>query len=79
MKYDYRIGLMNRIIIRMQKKIFKLMTDAIKDTSENLTKTILEKPIKKQQLMDDKGLTAPYLASSLIILFKPENKSQFRF
>ena len=28
--------------------------------------------------MNDKGLIAPYLASSLINLFKPENKSQFR-
>ena len=29
--------------------------------------------------MNDKGLIAPYLASSLVNLFKPENKSQFRF
>ena len=29
--------------------------------------------------MYDKGLIAPYLASSLVSLFKPENKSQFRF
>ena len=28
--------------------------------------------------MDEKGLIAPYLASSLVNLFKPENKSQFR-
>ena len=28
--------------------------------------------------MNDKGLIAPYLASSLVNLFKPENKSQFR-
>ena len=28
--------------------------------------------------MNDKGLIAPYLASSLLNLFKPENKSQFR-
>ena len=30
-------------------------------------------------MMIDKGLKAPYLASSLVNLFKPENKSQFRF
>ena len=65
------------------------MTDAIKDTSENLTKTITENSINNNkaienlnerilELMDDKGLTAPYLASSLVNLFKPENKSQFR-
>ena len=28
--------------------------------------------------MDEKGMIAPYLASSLVNLFKPENKSQFR-
>ena len=28
--------------------------------------------------MNDKGMTAPYLVSSLVNLFKPENKSQFR-
>ena len=28
--------------------------------------------------MNDKGLIAPYLASSLVNLFKSENKSQFR-
>ena len=28
--------------------------------------------------MDEKGLIAPYLSSSLVSLFKPENKSQFR-
>ena len=30
------------------------------------------------ELMNDKGMIAPYLASSLVNLFKPENKSQFR-
>ena len=30
------------------------------------------------ELMNDKGMITPYLASSLVILFKPENKSQFR-
>ena len=29
--------------------------------------------------MNEKGLIAPYLASSLVNLFKPENESQFRF
>ena len=28
--------------------------------------------------MNDKGLIAPYLSSSLVNLFKPENKSQLR-
>ena len=29
--------------------------------------------------MNDKGMIAPYLASSSVNLIKPENKSQFRF
>ena len=72
------------------KKLFKPMTDVIKDTSENLTKTITENSINNNkaienlnerilELMDDKGSIAPYLASSLVNLFKPENKSQFNF
>ena len=30
------------------------------------------------ELMKDKGKIAPYLASSLVNLLKPENKNQFR-
>ena len=29
-------------------------------------------------MLNDKGLTAPYLTSSLVNIFEPENKSQFR-
>ena len=65
------------------------MTDVIKNTCENITKTISEtyniniKAIenlneKILELMNDKGMEAPYLTSSLVILFKPANKSQFR-
>ena len=65
------------------------MTDALKNTSENITKTLTENFIstnkaikilkeKVLELMNDKGMIAPYLASSLINLFKPEIKSQFR-
>ena len=71
------------------KKIFKPMTDAIKTTSENITKTLTENSINNNkaienlnekilELMNQKGLIAPYLASSLVNVFKPENKSQFR-
>ena len=65
------------------------MTDILKNTSENITKTLTETSINNNkaienlnekilQLMDEKGMIAPYLASSLVNLFKPENKSQFR-
>ena len=65
------------------------MTDAIKNTSENITKTLTENSINNNkaienlnekilELMNDKGLISPYLASTLVNLFEPENKSQFR-
>ena len=71
------------------KKLYKPMTDAIKNTSENKTKTLIEnsfnnnkaiKNLKEKilELMNDKGMIAPNLASSSTNLFKPENKSQFR-
>ena len=70
------------------KKLFKPMTDEIKNTSEKITKSLTENSInnnkaienlneKNLELMDDKGMIAPYLASSFVNLFKPENKSQF--
>ena len=71
------------------KKLYEPLTDTIKDVSENITKTLTEnsnnnnKAIEKLnekilELMNDSGLIAPYLASSLVNVFKPENKSQFR-
>ena len=71
------------------KKIFKPMTDAIKSTSENITKTLTENSINNNraienlnekilELMDEKGMIAPYLVSSLSNVFNLENKSQFR-
>ena len=71
------------------EKLYKPVTDTIKYTSENLTEAITESSINNNkaienlnervlELMNDKGLIAPFLASSLANLFKPENKSQFR-
>ena len=71
------------------EKVFEPMTDAIKNTSENITKTMSEnsndnnKDIenlneKILELLNNKGVIAPFLASSLVNLLKPENKSQFR-
>ena len=71
------------------KKLFKPMTDVIKSTSENITKTLTENSInnnkaienlneKTLELMDEKGMIAPYLISSLSNVFNLENKSQFR-
>ena len=71
------------------KKIFKPMTEAIKTTSENIIKTLTENSINNNEaienlnekileLMDEKGMIAPYLVSSLSNVFNLENKSQFR-
>ena len=65
------------------------MTDEIKNTSEKITKTLTENSInnykaienlneKILELMNDKGMIAPFLASSLVEVFKYDNKSQFR-
>ena len=70
-------------------KVFGPLTDTLKKTSENITKTITENSInntkaienlneKILELMNDKGLIAPYLTSSLVEVFKKVNKSQFR-
>ena len=70
-------------------KVFEPLTDTLKKTSENITKTITENSINNNkaienlnekilELMNDKGLIAPYLTISLIEVFKKDNKSQFR-
>ena len=69
------------------KTIFEPMTNAVKNNSENITKTTTETSInnnaienlneKVLELMIDKGMIAPYLAPSFVNLFEPENKSQF--
>ena len=70
-------------------KVFEPLTNTLKKTSENITKTITENSNKNTkaisdlnekvlELMDEKGLIAPYLTSSLVEVFKKDNKSQFR-
>ena len=67
------------------EKIYKPLTDTIKNTSENLTKTITETYINNNkaienlnkkflELMIDKGMTAPYLASSYLIFSNLKTK-----
>ena len=64
------------------------MTDE-NNTSEKITRTLTENSINNNkaienlnekilELMNDNGMISPYLASSLVNVFKPENKSQFR-
>ena len=72
------------------KKVFEPVTKSLENTSQDITKTLTEnsnnnnKAIenlneKILELMNDKGMIATFLASSSVNLFKPENKSQFRF
>ena len=67
------------------KKLFKPMTDEIKNTSERITKTLTENSIndnkaienlneKISELMNDKGMIAPYLASSLVNFLNQKTK-----
>ena len=71
------------------RKVLEPVTDTKKCTSENLTKTITEPYIENNkaleilnetvlELMKHKSMIAPYLAYSLVNLFKTENKSQFK-
>ena len=71
------------------KEVFELVTKSLEKTSENITKTITENSINNNkaienlnekilELMNDKGLIAPYLTTSLVEVFKKDNKSQFR-
>ena len=70
-------------------KFFKPMTDELKNSSEKITRTLTENSINNNkaienlnekilELMDEKGMIASYLASSLVEVFKKDNKSQFR-
>ena len=101
-KLNEAVSLQNQVkVVRLQDElgkqnfhedlteVFEPLTDTLKKTSGNETKTITETSInnnkalsnlneKVLELMNDKGMIAPYLASSLVNLFKPENKSQFR-
>ena len=70
-------------------KVFEPLTDILKKTSDNIAKTITENSINNNkaienlnekilELMNDKGLIAPYLTTSLVEVFKKDKKSQFR-
>ena len=72
------------------KKLFEPVTKLLEKTTQDITMTITETSIENNkaisdlnekvlELMNEKGLIAPYLASSLVNFFKLENKSQFEF
>ena len=72
-----------------KEKVFEPLTDTLKKTSENITKTITENSINNNkaienlnekilELMNDNGMIASYLALPLVEVFRKDNKSQFR-
>ena len=70
-------------------QVFEPLTDMLKQTSEDITKSITENSINNNkaienlfekilELRKDEGMIAPFLASSLVEVFKSDNKSHFR-
>ena len=96
-KLNEAVSLQNQVkVVRLQDKlgkqnfhedmtkVFEPLTDTLKKTSENMTKTITENSINNNkaienlnekilELMNDKGLIAPYLTTSLVEVFKKDN------
>ena len=66
------------------REVVEPITKSLENTSDKITKTInTNKAIenlneKILELMNDKGMIAPFLASSLVEVFKSDNKGQFR-
>ena len=71
------------------RKVFEPVTKSLETTSENLTKAITETSIKNNraienintnllEIMNDRGILATYLMSSLSRITNPENASQFK-
>ena len=70
------------------KKVFEPVTKSLENTSQDITKTITEPSIENNQaienldnklleIMNDRGILASYLMSSLSKITNPENISQF--
>ena len=59
------------------KVIFQDLTTTLTETSNRDNQAITALNGKSFELMNEKGMIAPYLASSSVNLFKLENRSQF--
>ena len=71
------------------KKVSKLNSDTVKETSNEIPKTMVETTKERitaivilnekvLEILRDRGTVASNLATLLIIRFKPKNKNQFR-
>ena len=67
------------------EEVFEPLTDTLKKTSDNITKTITENSINNNkaignlnekilEIMNDKCMIAPYLTTSLVEVFKKDKK-----
>ena len=71
------------------EEVFEPLTGTLKNTSENITKSITENSVKRNQaienlnnklleIMNDRDITATYLLSPLAKINNPENSTQFK-
>ena len=71
------------------KKLYEPLTDTIKNTSENITKTVTESSKENNlalenlnnkllEIMNDRGILASYLMTPLSKITNPENTTQFK-
>ena len=71
------------------KKVFEPVAKSLESTSQDITKTITETPIKNNQaienlndklleIMNDRGILASYLMPPLSRIASPENRTQFK-
>ena len=71
------------------KKVFEPVTKSLEKTSQDITKTITQSSIKKNQaieklnnklleILNDRGILASYLMTPLSKITNPENASHFK-
>ena len=63
------------------KKVFEPITKSLENTSQDITKAIMETSIKNNkplEIMNDRGIITSYLLSPLAKITNPENSTQFK-
>ena len=73
-KYHYEAEKIQAPLADTIKDISEILTKSIKDTYKKNNKALENLKEKVLELMNDKGMIAPYLASSSVNIFKSENK-----
>ena len=65
-------------VIESNKDFSQGLTRSMTETSVELNQAISDLNEKVLEFMNDNGMIAPYLASSLVNQFETENKSKFK-